>query len=208
MAAAAALAVQCPIFFLPTREAAMPHLTLEYSSNLPGFDAQAALAHVNQMLDASGLFREIDIKSRAYPCPQFQVGLADSGRGFIHARIAIMPGRTVHPAGRGGAGRRAPRAQRPPPGRPLSGDFSDPSVLVAQAPAAHPLAGCGADAGGVSPTKWRCLIRQSAPIPRNIRNAAIPAVRHFVALRHCPSPHFPANLDVIADFAALMRRLP
>lgn len=72
----------------------MPHLTIEYSDNLPGFDPRAALTHVNQMLDASGLFREIDIKSRAYPCPQFQVGLADSGRGFIHARIAIMPGRT------------------------------------------------------------------------------------------------------------------
>lgn len=72
----------------------MPHLTIEYSDNLPGFDPRAALAHANQMLDASGLFQEIDIKSRIIACPAFQVGLADSGRGFIHARIAIMPGRT------------------------------------------------------------------------------------------------------------------
>lgn len=72
----------------------MPHLTIEYSDNLPGFDPRAALTHVNQMLDASGLFQEIDIKSRIIACPVFQVGLADSGRGFIHARIAIMPGRT------------------------------------------------------------------------------------------------------------------
>lgn len=72
----------------------MPHLTIEYSDNLPGFDARAALAHANQMLDASGLFREIDIKSRILICPQFQVGLADGGRGFIHARLAILPGRT------------------------------------------------------------------------------------------------------------------
>lgn len=72
----------------------MPHLTIEYSDNLPGFAPRAALAHANQMLDASGLFQEIDIKSRIIACPMFQVGLADSGRGFIHARIAIMPGRT------------------------------------------------------------------------------------------------------------------
>jgi 5-carboxymethyl-2-hydroxymuconate isomerase len=72
----------------------MPHLTIEYSDNLPGFDPRVALTHVNQMLDASGLFQEIDIKSRIIACPVFQVGLADSGRGFIHARIAIMPGRT------------------------------------------------------------------------------------------------------------------
>lgn len=72
----------------------MPHLTIEYSDNLPGFDPRVALTHVNQMLDASGLFQEIDIKSRIIACPMFQVGLADSGRGFIHARIAIMPGRT------------------------------------------------------------------------------------------------------------------
>lgn len=72
----------------------MPHLVIEYSANLVGFDPQTALSHANQMLDAVGLFQEIDIKSRAQPCPVFQVGLADGGRGFIHARLALMPGRS------------------------------------------------------------------------------------------------------------------
>ena len=72
----------------------MPHLVIEYSANLVGFDPQTALCHANQMLDAVGLFQEIVIKCRALACPVFQVGLADSGRGFIHARLALMPGRT------------------------------------------------------------------------------------------------------------------
>ena len=53
----------------------MPHLTLDYSPNLPGFDPAAALAAINQAAVASGLLDEADIKSRAVACAHFQVGL-------------------------------------------------------------------------------------------------------------------------------------
>ncbi|MCA8118400.1 hypothetical protein LGN07_06710 [Burkholderia cepacia] len=55
----------------------MPHLTLEYSANLDGFDAGATLRALNAALAASGHFDERDIKSpRAARC------------GSIHLRSA------------------------------------------------------------------------------------------------------------------------
>lgn len=72
----------------------MPHLTLDYSSNLPGFDPVIALAALNQAALASGLFDEADIKSRAYVCDHFQVGLQTQSRAFAHLRAALLSGRT------------------------------------------------------------------------------------------------------------------
>jgi 5-carboxymethyl-2-hydroxymuconate isomerase len=73
----------------------MPHLYLEYSDNLATFDAATALQQANLALEASGQFSEIDIKSRASMVSCYQVGTArDPQRAFIHARLAILEGRS------------------------------------------------------------------------------------------------------------------
>lgn len=72
----------------------MPHLTLEYTCNLAGFDAPAVLARANAAMFASGLFGESDIKSRAIRVEDFLVGIESAPRAFVHARIALLPGRT------------------------------------------------------------------------------------------------------------------
>lgn len=72
----------------------MPHLTLEYSDNLPTFDAAAALMALNHTLVASGQFEEVDIKSRALRFDTYLVGTQPTGRAFVHAKIAILSGRT------------------------------------------------------------------------------------------------------------------
>ncbi len=73
----------------------MPHLTLEYSSNLHQFDADATLMAMNHALVASGHFEEIDIKSRAIQMGCFLVGTSSTGRAFVHAKLAILSGRSV-----------------------------------------------------------------------------------------------------------------
>jgi len=73
----------------------MPHLTVEYSNNLPTFNVDDALLSLNQTLVASGQFEEIDIKSRAVRFEQFLVGTSTTGRAFVHAKLALLSGRTV-----------------------------------------------------------------------------------------------------------------
>ncbi|WP_230975204.1 5-carboxymethyl-2-hydroxymuconate Delta-isomerase [Burkholderia stagnalis] len=74
---------------------AMPHLTLEYSGNLDGFDARATLVALNEALAASGHFDELDIKSRASCFDTFAVGTAHAPRAFAHAKLAILGGRSA-----------------------------------------------------------------------------------------------------------------
>lgn len=74
----------------------MPHLTIEYTDNLPQFDADQALLALNQALVASGQFEEeVDIKSRAVRLHAFLVGTAPIGRAFVHAKLAILSGRSI-----------------------------------------------------------------------------------------------------------------
>ena len=73
----------------------MPHLTIEYSNNLPQFNAEGALMALNQALVASGQFEEIDIKSRAVRFDSFLVGTVPVGRAFVHAKLAILSGRSI-----------------------------------------------------------------------------------------------------------------
>ncbi|MBN3003448.1 5-carboxymethyl-2-hydroxymuconate isomerase [Chromobacterium alkanivorans] len=72
----------------------MPHLTLEYSGNLSGFAAADALLDINRALLASGHFEEADIKSRAVALDACRIGVHDLPRGFIHAKLAILSGRS------------------------------------------------------------------------------------------------------------------
>jgi len=71
----------------------MPHLTLHYTANLAGFDADAALAAINRVLADSGHFDEASIKSRALRLEHYRIGTAGAGRGFVHAQLRILPGR-------------------------------------------------------------------------------------------------------------------
>ena len=73
----------------------MPHLTLEYSANLDGFDAGATLRALNAALAASGHFNETDIKSRALRFDTFAVGTSPAPRAFVHAKLAVLSGRTT-----------------------------------------------------------------------------------------------------------------
>lgn len=73
----------------------MPHLTIEYSSNLSTAITPALLRVVNHALLGTGQFEEADIKSRALAFDRFAVGTADNPRGFVAARLAILSGRSA-----------------------------------------------------------------------------------------------------------------
>lgn len=73
----------------------MPHLTLEFSSNLPGPPARDLLAALNRALCASGEFAGPDIKSRASVFDQFQIGEGGEDAAFAHMTLRLMPGRSV-----------------------------------------------------------------------------------------------------------------
>lgn len=72
----------------------MPHLTIEYTNNLPGFDARNLLVELNRILAASGHFDEIDIKSRAIAFDTHVIGTEKASRAFVHAKLAILSGRS------------------------------------------------------------------------------------------------------------------
>jgi 5-carboxymethyl-2-hydroxymuconate isomerase len=73
----------------------MPHLTIEYTDNLPQFNAGGALVALNKALVASGQFEEIDIKSRAIRIGTFLVGTSPDDRAFLHVKLAILSGRSI-----------------------------------------------------------------------------------------------------------------
>lgn len=71
----------------------MPHLTLEYSANVTGFDAAGTLLALNTALVASRHFDALDIKSRARALDTFLVGTEPAGHGFVHVTLALLSGR-------------------------------------------------------------------------------------------------------------------
>lgn len=72
----------------------MPHIIVEYTPNLQNLPFDAMLASVNQRLAQSPeVGDEADLKARVIPAEHYRVGLADSGRGFIHVTVRIMAGR-------------------------------------------------------------------------------------------------------------------
>lgn len=73
----------------------MPHLTLEYTKNLSGFDARDALLRLNKALSSSGHFDEFDIKSRAIPLDCFVIGTSPENRAFVHAKLSLLSGRST-----------------------------------------------------------------------------------------------------------------
>ena len=72
----------------------MPHLTLEYSDNLPApVDFGALFARLHEALVETGSFRLADLKSRAVPHPCFRVGAGSPESVFVHLTVAIFAGR-------------------------------------------------------------------------------------------------------------------
>ena len=73
----------------------MPHMTVEYTANIGGFDASAILLPLNQALVDSGEFNEADIKSRAIKLDDFLIGVQATGRAFVHVKLHILAGRST-----------------------------------------------------------------------------------------------------------------
>lgn len=72
----------------------MPHLTIEYSSNLTDFPEAQALAELNAAVTASPeVLDEADLKTRFVRTSSFEIGTAPANRAFIHAQMRLLAGR-------------------------------------------------------------------------------------------------------------------
>jgi len=72
----------------------MPHLTLEYSANLPdSIEWPAVLGAVHRALVALDLFQVEDLKSRAVRHGQVLVGDGSMTTAFAHLTVNILSGR-------------------------------------------------------------------------------------------------------------------
>ncbi|WP_087750702.1 5-carboxymethyl-2-hydroxymuconate Delta-isomerase [Paraburkholderia caledonica] len=72
----------------------MPQVRLECSSNLDSqFNPEQTLLRLNEALIDSGLFNEVDIKSRIIRCERFLIGRSTEDHAFVHLQIIILSGR-------------------------------------------------------------------------------------------------------------------
>jgi len=72
----------------------MPHLTLEYSDDLPApVDFDALFARLHAALAEAGPFPLAQIKSRAVPCRVFRIAAGAPGSVFVHLTVGILTGR-------------------------------------------------------------------------------------------------------------------
>ena len=73
----------------------MPHLIVEYSSNLPAYPEAQALAELNAAVCASPEVQdEADLKSRFVCTNSFEIGTAPANRAFVHAQLRLLSGRS------------------------------------------------------------------------------------------------------------------
>lgn len=73
----------------------MPHLVVEYSSNLAGFPEAQALTELNASLTASPeILDEADLKTRFTTTDRFAIGTAPADRAFVHAQLRLLSGRS------------------------------------------------------------------------------------------------------------------
>jgi 5-carboxymethyl-2-hydroxymuconate isomerase len=69
----------------------MPHLTLEYSANVPDRpDLPALLGRLHEAIQPFGPFNLADCKSRAYRAESFRVGAGGPDHAFVHLTIAVL----------------------------------------------------------------------------------------------------------------------
>jgi 5-carboxymethyl-2-hydroxymuconate isomerase len=75
-------------------EAAMPHLFLEYTANVPDEpDFDAVLGRLHAALAASGAFDPVRIKSRVVRHEAFRAADGAPDRAFVHLTAAVLDGR-------------------------------------------------------------------------------------------------------------------
>ncbi|MET1115712.1 MAG: 5-carboxymethyl-2-hydroxymuconate Delta-isomerase [Comamonas sp.] len=73
----------------------MPHLYVEYTSNLAGLPEQQMLTElVASVCEHPSILEELDVKARIAPTQQYVIGTGSGPRGFIHADLRLMSGRT------------------------------------------------------------------------------------------------------------------
>jgi 5-carboxymethyl-2-hydroxymuconate isomerase len=73
----------------------MPHVTLEYSSNLTGVpDLRALFTSLHEALAGLGIELD-DFKSRAYRCETYVVGTGAPDRAFVHLTLAFLDRRAA-----------------------------------------------------------------------------------------------------------------
>ena len=73
----------------------MPHVTLEYSSNLPELpDFRALFGDIHQCLNSTGGIKLENCKSRARAATHFHIGDGNPGNAFIHLHIEFVEGRS------------------------------------------------------------------------------------------------------------------
>lgn len=73
----------------------MPHLNIEYSSNLPHFPADQVLAEINLALSSHPeMGDESYLKSRCIALEHFAVGTAREHRAFVHVELRLLSGRS------------------------------------------------------------------------------------------------------------------
>ena len=73
----------------------MPHLVIDYSANLTDFPHAQILKDVNAAVCASPEVKdEADLKSRANRIEHFEIGTEPAHRGFVHAQLRLLAGRS------------------------------------------------------------------------------------------------------------------
>ena len=73
----------------------MPHLTIEYSANLPHYPEAETLTALNAALCAHPQVQdEADLKTRFILADSFEIGIAPANRAFVHAQLRLLSGRT------------------------------------------------------------------------------------------------------------------
>ncbi len=73
----------------------MPHLIIEYSSNLPLYPEADTLTELNAAVCGSPQVQEeADLKTRFVVADSFEIGTAPAQRAFVHAQLRQLAGRT------------------------------------------------------------------------------------------------------------------
>lgn len=73
----------------------MPHLHVEYSDNLADLPEQQMLTElVTSVCGHPSIIDEFDVKGRIAKTRQYVIGTVAGSRGFIHAELRLLSGRT------------------------------------------------------------------------------------------------------------------
>ena len=73
----------------------MPHLTVEYSADLPHFPEAETLTALNATVCGHPeVLDEADLKTRFVVADSFEIGTAPTQRAFVHAQLRLLAGRT------------------------------------------------------------------------------------------------------------------